>query len=103
MFVLPTVRLRGRVRELYRLAHGPLVVPAILAFRVGAPALSRCAPLGLDLVIRIGKDPLIGYFHLPRHPYLYVHVLVLCTLINLIEFQPYHPSNIIYITNSSKV
>ena len=32
------------VRELYRLAHGPLVVPAILAFRVGAPALSRCAP-----------------------------------------------------------
>ena len=32
------------VRELYRLAHGPLIVPAILAFKVGAPALSRCAP-----------------------------------------------------------
>ena len=54
---------------------------------LGRPHCPGAPPLGLDLVIRIGKDPLIGYFHIPRHPCLYVLVLVLCTLINPILFS----------------
>ena len=59
---------------------------------LGRPHCPGAPPLGLDLVIRIGNDPLIGYFHIPRHPCLYVHVLVLCTLINTFNFQPSLPS-----------
>jgi len=54
---------------------------------LGRPHCPGAPPLGLDPVIRIGKDPLIRYFHIPRHPCPYVLVLVLCTLINPILFS----------------